>query len=121
MSFAAFERELEREERELFEKKIGQVKRRIALSAMNGVVEMSPVGNPSLWQSPAPPGYTGGTFRANWDMSPANGLGTIFQTVTIENDLPYAMPLENGHSTQAPQGIVAVTLSRLESQFAVID
>jgi hypothetical protein len=83
-------------------------------------------------------GYVGGRFRGNWQFSigvPAvgeleridpNGAVTLAalraevatltagQTAYIVNNLPYAIPLEYGHSTQAPQGMVRVTLARFQ-------
>lgn len=82
-----------------------------------------------------PGGYTGGRFRGNWqvtmdsaatepmmDRIDKNGQSTLeFGLVALEefkvgttgifisNMLPYAYPLEYGHSTQAPQGMVRIT------------
>ncbi|WP_434676225.1 hypothetical protein [Pseudomonas sp. D3-10] len=82
--------------------------------------------------------YVGGRFRGNWQFSidaPADGvLDTIDpsgrmslallrgqvtsltagQTAYIVNNLPYGIPLEYGHSTQAPNGMVRVTLARFQ-------
>lgn len=38
----------------------------------------------------------------------------IGETAYITNSLPYAIPLEFGHSTQAPHGMVRVTLVEFE-------
>lgn len=86
----------------------------------------------------APEGYVGGRFRGNWQFSidtPADGeldtidpsgnatlaalraqvSGlTIGQTAYIVNNLPYAIPLEYGHSKQAPHGMVRVTLANFQ-------
>jgi hypothetical protein len=83
-------------------------------------------------------GYVGGRFRGNWQFSidtPAEGVLdqvdpsgnvtiavlraqvqalTIGQTAYIVNNLPYAVPLEYGHSKQAPGGMVRVTLTRFQ-------
>lgn len=83
-------------------------------------------------------GYVGGRFRGNWqfsiDLPSAGELDridpsgneaiaalreqvqalTIGQTAYIVNNLPYAIPLEYGHSTQAPRGMVRVTLDRFQ-------
>jgi hypothetical protein len=83
-------------------------------------------------------GYVGGRFRGNWQLTigdPAsgeleridpNGAATLAamraqvatltagQTAYIVNNLPYAVPLEYGHSKQAPQGMVRVTLARFQ-------
>ena len=74
-----------------------------------------------------------GRFRANWllgigsvdtstsetlDPSGTATLGQIFEQIAtakaggviyITNSLPYAIPLENGHSKQAPYGFVRIT------------
>ncbi|AZC17581.1 hypothetical protein [Pseudomonas sp. CMR5c] len=82
--------------------------------------------------------YVGGRFRGNWQFSidtPAEGVLdqidpsgnvtlaklklqveqlTIGQTAYIVNNLPYAVPLEYGHSQQAPGGMVRITLARFQ-------
>lgn len=82
--------------------------------------------------------YVGGRFRGNWQFSidtPAdgvidsvdpNGRATIAilrsqvnqltagQTAYIVNNLPYAIPLEYGHSKQAPNGMVRLTVDRFQ-------
>ena len=86
-----------------------------------------------------PDDYTGGRFRANWQVGintkPTGETGEIDQTVAatlgkglavlggyrmgdtiyILNNVPYAERLENGWSTQAPVGMVGVTVARFES------
>ncbi|MCX4217397.1 hypothetical protein MKZ87_07065 [Pseudomonas sp. MCal1] len=83
-------------------------------------------------------GYVGGRFRGNWQFligAPADGVLdqvdpggnvtlaklklqveqlTIGQTAYIVNNLPYAVPLEYGHSKQAPGGMVRITLARFQ-------
>ncbi|AXA25644.1 hypothetical protein [Pseudomonas putida] len=87
-------------------------------------------------------GYVGGRFRGNWQFSidspateeldridPSGSQAiadliaqvqalTIGQTAYIVNNLPYAVPLEYGHSTQAPHGMVRVTLAKFQ---AIVD
>lgn len=82
--------------------------------------------------------YVGGRFRGNWQFSigvpaegeldqvdPAGGVTlaklrlqveqlTAGQTAYIVNNLPYAVPLEYGHSKQAPSGMVRITLARFQ-------
>ena len=85
-------------------------------------------------------GYVGGRFRGNWQLtigSPASGtlddidpggaetLGRIIAGVGdlqggdvayIVNNLPYAIPLEHGHSErQAPSGMVGITVDRFQT------
>lgn len=83
-------------------------------------------------------GYVGGRFRGNWHISldviedvtfdepDPSGAGTIAAMVAamgdfkagqiayILNNLPYAVPLEYGHSTQAPAGMVRITIERFQ-------
>ncbi|WP_342649092.1 hypothetical protein [Pseudomonas sp. REB1044] len=90
----------------------------------------------------APAGYVGGRFRGNWQFSINSSATeeldridpsgnetiaqlkaqvealTIGQTAYIVNNLPYAVPLEYGHSTQAPSGMVRVTLANFQ---AIVD
>lgn len=149
------------------------------------LVQMSPVGNPELWEinqtavgynqavfehneelrkdpnnlTPkkrqlkkrarvndsmdikAPPGYTGGRFRGNWQVTfdvPADGeTGRVdksgnmtkavgnyvleqfkvgMNAIYFTNNVPYAYPLEMGHSKQAPNGMIAITAENV-SQF----
>lgn len=150
------------------------------------LVQMSPVGNPELWDvnqvaadynravfghneelrkdpnnlTPkkrllkkrvrvddsmdinAPPGYTGGRFRGNWQVTfdtPADGeTGRIDKSgnmtkavgkyvleqfkvgtnaIYFTNNVPYAYPLEMGHSKQAPNGMVAITAEDFDKLF----
>jgi len=111
------------------------VVRKTVLDVGKSLVERTPVGNPELWQNPdnKPDGYVGGHARANWSHSidvlvnqefkeiDATGGASIDRIVGsvpvkaagkvhyIQNSLPYMQALEDGHSTQAPAGIVAVT------------
>lgn len=83
-------------------------------------------------------GYVGGRFRGNWqfaidspgteeldriDPSGSEAIAALLaqvqalsigQTAYIVNNLPYAIPLEYGHSTQAPAGMVRVTLTNFQ-------
>lgn len=38
-------------------------------------------------------------------------------TVWLTNNLPYILPLENGHSKQAPEGMVDINLNRVQAQY----
>jgi hypothetical protein len=82
--------------------------------------------------------YVGGRFRGNWNFSigyPDNSFrihpdptgeaatarlvsGALEfkagETAFIVNNLPYAIPLEFGHSTQAPGGMVRITVARFQ-------
>ena len=100
------------------------------------VIERTPVGNPSLWQSNPPPGYVGGTARANWipsigspetaevDSSDQGRSSAQVQAIQnripgniyyLTNNVPYIERLEYGWSTQAPNGMMRRTLREARS------
>jgi len=91
----------------------------------------------------APPGYTGGRFRGNWqvsfDLRAAGETGRIdkaghetiaagnlmleqFKVGTTAvyfcNNVPYAYRLEMGHSSQAPGGMVRITAAEFQRYFS---
>lgn len=155
-----------------------QVVRRTGIKILGRLVDLSPVGQPEIWQvnqtasayntavrehnaalrdDPAnltkagrlrrglrvndsmdikkPEGYVGGRFKNNWyvgldsqptetnDTPDASGQGSntrglavleVFRvgqvnSIYFTNNLPYAQALENGHSNQAPGGMVGLT------------
>ncbi|WP_299231711.1 hypothetical protein [uncultured Halomonas sp.] len=119
---------------------VGKRTRAAAMQALSGVIERSPVGNPDLWQRPAPEGYVGGAFRGNNVVSVsapdysadesaidpdgqralamgsaviAATRGAPFTVIYVQNNLPYAERLESGYSGQAPAGVYAITFSNL--------
>jgi len=90
----------------------------------------------------APPGYMGGRFRGNWqvsfdapttdetgrvdktgDLTKAAGNYTLslfkvgMKAIYFCNNVPYAYPLEMGHSTQAPGGMVRITAAEFQRFF----
>lgn len=90
----------------------------------------------------APAGYTGGRFRGNWqvsfdaatteetgridktgDLTKAAGNYTLslfkvgMTAIYFCNNVPYAYPLEMGHSTQAPGGMVRITAAEFQRFF----
>ena len=116
------------------------VVRKVVLDIGRSLVEKTPVGNPDLWQNPdnKPEGYVGGHARANWSHSigalvnqefkeiDATGGASIDRIISsvpvkaagkvhyIQNSLPYMQALEDGHSTQAPNGMVALTQTEFQ-------
>lgn len=98
--------------------------REIVIEIGNSLIRMSPVDT--------------GRFRGNWQMTidaPAAGTlsaldptgaeatariageSVLFRagtTAFIVNNLPYAIPLEYGHSDQAPGGMVRITQARFQ-------
>jgi hypothetical protein len=112
--------------------KAEMVVRKTAIELQKSMILKSPVGNPSLWKSKPPAGYVGGQFRANWQCgigainsvktdpvgSDALGKTTVSldgwkpgQTIFLTNSLPYSKKLEDGFSTQAPFGMVKLTVN----------
>ncbi len=115
------------------------------------IISTSPVGNPNLWKTPAPKGYVGGRFRANWQIgigaAPAGVIDAIDQSdggsdtqmkilsnipktdaagkiYWLVNNLPYAERLEKGWSyKQAPNGMVGLAIADWQNivDKAVID
>lgn len=112
-----------------------QILREDALAAATAVIVGTPVGDPELWVSDAPPGYVGGTARRNWNVSigstseqvveevDADGTPTINEAravisrygerqasrgvpIHIQNAVPYIGRLNDGYSAQAPAGFV---------------
>jgi len=123
---------------EKYKRRINNVVKSVVADIGERLVEKSPVGNPSLWQNPlaAPEGYVGGAFRANWqhgvnsypktiidstDNDAANRIeagamrGKLGDSHYIVNNLPYSIRLEDGWSTQAPGGMVGLTVSEFDS------
>ena len=118
--------------------RMDEVVRGTLLDLSKRIVLRTPVGNPSLWQGPPPPGYTGGQARGNWQASigsPASGTTTAIDktgtpTITsiagetqnapgnvwyLTNNLPYISILEHdGWSTQAKEGMVRISLRELD-------
>ena len=111
--------------------------KRIVLNVAANLDKRSPVGDATLWASPPPKGYIGGRFRGNWQYGNYAGAGIpMGETGRVDkeggetqaaiaaaipnkaagirhvliNNVPYAMALERGHSTQAPQGMVGLAV-----------
>jgi hypothetical protein len=117
------------------------VVQKVAMDMLSSLVMKSPVGNPDLWKSAPPPGYVGGRFRANWhvtegsaddwttDTIDQSGGATISDgsqkilsfkiggTLLLINNLPYGPVLEVGHSSQAPVGMVRITVAETDQFF----
>lgn len=102
----------------------------LALQGFSGVVQKSPIDT--------------GRFKGNWSVSigarntttslavDLSGSATVargaavlddypvdkWPKIFIQNNLPYAIPLEDGHSAQAPGGMVALTMIELSAQWS---
>jgi hypothetical protein len=125
-------------------KKIEQVAEDFTILYFTQVIEGTPVGDPSTWQSQPPPGYIGGRAKANWnpsvgspDYSQTDSLrssvnklpsikGRIAGNVAyLSNSVPYVYLLEKGIHTgtdgrqkgsyQQPNGWIERTTRGTES------
>ena len=118
--------------------RMDQVVRGTLLDLSRRIVLRTPVGNQSLWASAPPEGYTGGQAKGNWQASigsPETGTtSTIDKSGSatlasingktqnapgnvwyLTNNLPYvSTALEYGSSTQAPTGMVRISLRELD-------
>ena len=114
------------------------VVKKIVIDVGSALVMKTPVGDPSYWVMPAPPGYVGGRARGNWqyglnapvtadrDSIDPSGGGTISAIVGsvsgnaagkihyITNTLEYIDALENGRSRQAPHGMMKLTVMEFQ-------
>lgn len=113
----------------LYEKRFGDVIRKTVLDLFAGIIRRSPVDTGTYRAShmianhePAPEegivkiekGQAANEVNAiakgaAWFWAP--GMGAIY----IFNNLPYAEPLENGHSKQAPEGIYRQAMTELQA------
>ena len=118
--------------------RMDKVVRGTLLDLSRRIVLRTPVGNPSLWASAPPEGYTGGQAKGNWqasigspetgttatiDKSGAATLASINGKTQnapgnvwyLANNLPYIGRLEfDAWSTQATEGMVRVSLRELD-------
>lgn len=110
---------------------IQQVTQKIALQGLTGLVMKTPVdlgGARANWQVTIGEPADGEIDDTDPSGQPTIAKGTTvtltvppFGVVWITNNLPYIEALENGHSQQAPQGMLGTTLTELESQFQRVD
>jgi len=125
-------------------RKVEQVAEDFTILYFTQVIEGTPVGDPSTWKSPPPPGYIGGRAKANWnpsinspDYSQTDSLrssvnklpsikGRIAGNVAyLSNSVPYVYLLEKGihigtdgrqkGSYQQPSGWIERTTRGTES------
>jgi len=120
--------------------RLNTVIKHIVLDVAKELIERSPVGDASYWESPPPTGYVGGRFKGSWMFETGNvpasdpmtidasggssmnqiegGVGSNRMSGAVHyiaNNVPYAKRLEEGHSRrQAPQGIVGLTVLKFQ-------
>ena len=118
---------------------IEKVARGFCINLSTEIIMRTPVGDPLLWKSKAPAGYTGGRARNNWFATVAmpsekmnksadkTGQASVKrvnaganklkagQTFYLTNNLPYIRRLEyEGWSNQAPAGMLRTSLADAE-------
>jgi hypothetical protein len=116
------------EEKRELEKLVGTLSRRLSSDILSRLVLASPVDT--------------GRFRGNWQMdvgrfiddelaiedksgaitisrelAKLRGSSAPFTIITIQNNLPYAGRLNDGHSRQAPAGFVEAAIDQAVSPF----
>lgn len=100
--------------------------REIALDAFGMIIRLSPVdtgafrGNNRMSIGSPDESYdlsATGTENERQAKAVMQALRVPFTTVYIQNNLPYADSLERGSSTQAPQGVYAVTSNNLREKY----
>lgn len=116
-----------------------EVIRAFNLDLTKQVTQLTPVGDPDLWASKPPAGYTGGQAKGNWFASigapstkidkniraknnakPVNAAKAAIENSAgavyyLTNNLPYIRRLEyEGHSSQAPAGFVRITMAKAD-------
>lgn len=84
------------------------IQKEAAKELIKRIQERTPIGRPELWKYPAPKGYSPGTLRASWEMEGEEFRSA--QIITIYNTQPYAERVEYGWSTQAPYGMLRISL-----------
>lgn len=117
-----------------------RIQRQVANAIIQPLVMSTPVGNVVLWNAEsrhsAPQGYVGGRARGNWHVSvggadqrvieteDSGGSATIaaanaaidgstpHESIYINNNLPYIVPLNQGHSKQAPIAFVETAVQK---------
>lgn len=101
------------------------------------IVNRTPIGDRTLWSQPAPAGYRPGSLANNWFAGigepgalsrrqyNVNGADSLSQINTVSrsapgklayiaNPLPYARRVEYGWSTQAPSGMVRISVAEFQ-------
>lgn len=120
---AEFEREVEG--------KLREVTQKVAVEGLSRVVLKTPVDTGRARGSwtvsiGAPDSSEPGRLDPGGQQAISEGSGRIGgmrepDVIYIQSNVPYIEVLENGHSAQAPNGMVALTVAELEAMFARVD
>lgn len=108
-----------------------KVMQRAVYKVWQGVISRSPVLTGQFrasWgvsrdevpnDSGEPPADKVPVSNANARYNPQDFLGSYYHIWWVYNNLPYAVPLEEGHSRQAPSGIVSPALADAYAEIQV--
>lgn len=126
----SFQLQLDRAYERKVEQRVAQVTRWVALEALRRVVMKTPVDTGRArgsWQVAVSVRPTGEVdiYDKDGGATIAEGSREIaqvgpYETIYIASNLSYILPLEEGHSRQAPNGMVATTISELQAFFSSI-
>lgn len=124
MTFGAFKRQHD-QALQGFVEAIGVARDRLVFAAERGVKQRTPVDTGfarNSWFTEVGDGATRSDNGGSGQPEAAQVLAgaKAFDAVTVANGAKYIGRLEDGHSQQAPRGMVAVTIADLESRFRVI-
>lgn len=127
-SLRAFELAIDNFINEAIPEAVADLQRTVALEILTGVVLKTPVDT-----GRARGGWTLTLDAPVFDLSesdiPRDPTGRIiagaavlrnlkpFSVTYVQNNVPYIVALEDGHSRQAPGGMVAVTIASVENKF----
>jgi hypothetical protein len=114
---------------------------KLTLDLDKSIVMGTPVGDPTYWKFPPPPGYVGGRARGNWQPSVGEPITTEIDridasgntvladiervvpkkagsVVWLSNNVDYIQRLEEGYSPQSPpNAMVRLNFQRITSVF----
>ena len=101
-----------------------KVFRGTSISLFRNIVRRTPVKTGVLrgnWQTDINRPSSGtlersGSAAANSEIVRVAGKAKLDETIFFVNNLPYSVPIEKGSSTQAPAGMVAVTVSEFQRE-----
>ena len=124
----AFSIEFDREFIEKVEDKLLLIKQKIAMQALSGVTLKMPVdegrarGNTNVAINEIDTSVTfvvdpSGTATIQRGQAVIFSDDDPFSVITVSNSVPYINRLENGWSKQAPNGMFAVTVAEIQTQF----
>ena len=89
---------------EAFTEITNKVQLQAAYDLKDIVEKRTPFGKPELWNWPASKYYVPVTLQASWDLRIEDKI------IQLINETPYAQRVEEGWSTQAPAGMLRVSL-----------